>query len=289
MTFLRSLALVLLVTTSGCDEDEPSAPADGGAETGPHCSGTSKVACDQPSGRQEGCVCDNAAQCESGACEFGKYCVKVCQWKPIPIALDARCNCGDACAEGSRCLEVCPGDAYCKNVGVENRCATREAKGGRCRSSEQCARGLHCEIPAGLGAGTCEQYPGIGEPCDPRTGNCSDGLFCWNGCKAPRKTGETCRNDYDCEGYARCDVACGDPAAKCCGPSVLGAPCKSSGDCGFPGVFCSTVSGTCKKIADRDGACDPADAPAQCPRDDLTYYSSTCDPKTRTCVGGVCL
>lgn len=287
--------LLLLVLTAvevfacgGCSADPASAPPDAGVVVPPHCSRPSAVACDQPAHRQDHCICDADAQCESGFCGLDtKYCARVCEWRPVAVTLGARCDCERTCPDATRCLEACPAETYCKDLGAESRCAPLEDVDGPCDVGvPRCKVGLLCV------SGSC-QPPKIvaeGGACGDAAW-CMEDAFCRAGvCTKKRVAGEPCSGAWECaDRFASCEPCGSGGDAFCCSASHLGAPCGAGAPCVAAGLYCSALDARCRAVHPVGGACDPADVPEACPRDPLTRFSSTCDPTTRTCVGGYCL
>lgn len=291
---MRAFIFVFAALLVGaCSSTEPPPPV--GPTINPHCTRASTTPCDQPSHRMEACVCDHDDQCESGFCGLeSKYCAHVCQWKPIAVALGDRCDCEDACETGTYCLEQCPTGAFCKNMGLESRCAPLGDIGSSCSYAtgfSQCKSTLYCDRVTN----TCAAYVihGEGEGCGDFIG-CAAGLYCrpqgGSAVCAPLKAaGETCSGAWECkEPYAACLPCSSGATDYCCTGTRVGAACKSSGECGLQGLYCSSLDGACHVIHAAGAACEPADSADACFHDVLTHYSTHCDPTTKTCVGGYC-
>jgi len=83
---------------------------------------------------------------------------------------------------------------------IKHRCADPIAAGEPCTVTSDCAAGLSC-LPQGPRGKVCleKPLPKGGEPCP--GGACQEGLSCISGkCATRRRTGETCKSDFECRG-----------------------------------------------------------------------------------------
>jgi hypothetical protein len=275
----------VLAGTFACDPGSTDPPATGSEL---RCTRWGAV-CEGTSGLDLGCRCESTAQCATGECILaGKYCTKVCLAPALEVKLGDRCDCDDTCPAGATCRQQCVVGTFCKNLGVESRCAPLLARGESClrgSTTTPCATGLRCTAKPGVLEGTCEPYPSKGEPCAD-DGLCTEGLICWDGtCAEPRKAGEPCRSELDCAAFATCSGPCA--GGTCCSAPLIGKACTSGADCPHQLVFCSRLDGTCHAKAHADAACDPAEAPEQCPFNP-PYYATRCDPTSRVCADVRC-
>jgi hypothetical protein len=144
---MRGLALLVVLCAACGGGVAPTESA--------HCELAMTEACAPlPSG--PGCVCANDADCQTGFCAIGKYGGKVCTFRPVVVSVGAPCDCGGTCNLG--CLEQCTDGAYCKDLGLESRCAPPEDVGGPCSVDQAgaCRVGLRCVATATSRVGTCQ-------------------------------------------------------------------------------------------------------------------------------------
>lgn len=195
------------------------------------------------------------------ACEAGLRCIaKKCA--PRNVAVDAKCDLGQDCADGLVCI-------FDKAGGT---CKSRSDMGGPCKELIQCKYGLYCQHAA-KGASKCAATAKAAETCagakpgEPLSdgGPCGAGLGCVDDgagkfrCVALVKEGQVCKTSAQCDGL---DLAClpgGVAPSTCQIVSAVGGPCaEPSADhpwvCTSPNLC---VNHKCAAPGDKDAACQP--------------------------------
>jgi hypothetical protein len=145
-------------------------------------------------GQNETCVAPASA---GGACHVDRECAAglacVGLVAPSPGTCAALPHLGEPCPE-QRCADE---NLRC-DVGGTNTCVALGVPGAACPDGDECAIYFTCDAEAK----TCRDYPSLGMPCE---FNCAQDSYCplsgpaAGTCTAPRKDGELCEGDQECE------------------------------------------------------------------------------------------
>jgi hypothetical protein len=164
---------------------------------------------------------------------------------------------GAACDRPSHCI----GDLIC---GPSKVCQPASEAGAKCNSNTQCADELSCI------QGSCAATSTVGGACDDDdTSDCAPGLNCKDSvCVNYGESGETCSDNFDCDGFLTCIAGSCQPESK------TGGSCddKDSGDCDF-GLYCIHSLCAAKPKAGEDCEREPFSMCGQ----DMTCWQGKCE------------
>jgi hypothetical protein len=246
-------ALLLVATISGCFGD-PSAVADGGAETSPDASAdhrsvdaaTSDTTAHPADGGSAllaaAATCTEASQCASGFCADGVCCNAACTGSCQSCSLTGKLG---TCSPVKNAQDdTCGGDATCDPSGTCRKglgqacsgptdCATGNCVDGVCCSSSVCGTCQSCAVAGSVGI--CAPVPKYTDDPD---SSCSGTQTCNGLGQCQLKMGSQCGNAADCVSEQCTDGVCCESA--CAGTCYS---CNQKGS-----------EGTCKAI---DGDVDP--------------------------------
>jgi hypothetical protein len=215
--------------------------------------------------QEEKDICNTSADCDPSV--FNLYCAKQ------DFQCHLRSPVGGACAytiDPASSMPVTPlllecdnstGQIYCDSA--SSTCKALPASGEACLTAPRppgvpaCAAGLQCDMPAGMGSGTCRGPGAVGDDCTRIA--CQTTLYCDrtltpNVCKTLPSVGEQCSqaSNYQCAKPYYCNTTMAPPYL-CAQPAALNQSCAGGIRCDT-GLYCDTAGGapaTCKsQLAD---------------------------------------